>query len=72
MNHNYIVTYNFINGMKVIVPVYVDYDTDTENFDETIIEDADALLSSFMAEASQTLPINFHRLSETIDVDVVG
>jgi hypothetical protein len=62
----YDVTFNLKNGMKLIVPVFVDYEPDTEDFDSLIIEDAADLVSGFASELS---PANIHDLSDTIDVD---
>jgi hypothetical protein len=62
----YEVTFNLKNGMKLIVPVYVDYEPDTEDFDSLIIEDAADMVSGF---ASELAPANIHDLSDTIDVD---
>jgi hypothetical protein len=50
----------------LIVPVHVDYEPDTEEFDSLIIEDATDLVAGF---ASELAPANIHDLSETIDVD---
>jgi hypothetical protein len=62
----YEVTFNLKNGMRLIVPVHVDYEPDTEDFDSLIIEDAADLVAGFMTELS---PTNLNELSETIDVD---
>jgi len=62
----YEVTYHLKNGMRLIVPVHVDYEPDTEEFDSLIIEDAADLVSGFASELS---PANIHNLSDTIDVD---
>lgn len=63
----YEVTFNFKNGMRLSVPVPVDYDEeDTEDFDILVIEDAADLVAGFMTEVS---PTNLHDLAETIDVD---
>jgi len=62
----YEVTFNLKNGMRLIVPVFVDYEPDTEDFDSLIIEDAADLVSGFASELS---PANIHDLSDTIDVD---
>lgn len=62
----YEVTYHLKNGMRLIVPVFVDYEPDTEDFDLLIIEDATDLVAGF---ASELAPTNIHDLSDTIDVD---
>ena len=67
-SHNavYEVTFNLKNGMKLTVPVFVDYEPDTEDFDSLIIEDAADLVAGFTSELT---PANIHDLSDTIDVD---
>lgn len=62
----YEVTFNLKNGMRLIVPVHVDYEPDTEDFDSLIIEDAADLVAGFTSELT---PANIHDLSDTIDVD---
>ena len=62
----YEVTFNLKNGMRLIVPVHVDYEPDTEDFDFLIIEDAADLVAGFTSELA---PANIHDLSDTIDVD---
>jgi hypothetical protein len=62
----YEVTFNLKNGMRLIVPVHVDYEPDTKDFDLLIIEDATDLVAGFTSELD---PTNIHNLSETIDVD---
>jgi hypothetical protein len=62
----YEVTFNLKNGMRLIVPVFVDYESDTEDFDSLIIEDAADLVAGFTSELA---PANIHDLSDTIDVD---
>jgi hypothetical protein len=65
-SHMYEVTFNLKNKMRLIVPVFVDYEPDTEDFDLLIIEDATDLVAGFASELS---PTNLSELSETIDVD---
>jgi hypothetical protein len=62
----YEVTFNLKNGMRLIVPVHVDYEPDTEDFDSLIIEDATDLIAGFTSELT---PANIHDLSDTINVD---
>ena len=65
-SHMYEVTFNLKNKMRLVVPVFVDYEPDTEDFDLLIIEDATDLFAGFMTELS---PTNLCELSDTIDVD---
>jgi len=64
---NYEVTMNFKNGMKLMIPVFVDYDKETENFDVLVIEDAMDLVSGFNSELTNT---RLQDLIETVDVIV--
>jgi hypothetical protein len=63
---NYEVTMTFKNGMRLVVPVFVDYDEETEDFDFLIIEDAMSIVSEFNSELTNT---RLRDLIETVDVD---
>jgi hypothetical protein len=64
------VTLTLKSGIVIKVPIVIDYDEqDTEDFNETVIQDAMMHLDNALAEASQEMPINWHNLTTSIDVD---
>ena len=67
---NFTVTLTLKYGIVIKIPIDIDYDEeDTEEFNETVIQDAMMYLDNALAEASQEMPINWHELTTSIDVD---
>ena len=67
---NFTVTLTLKCGIVIKIPIVIDYDEeDTEEFNETVIQDAMMYLDNALAEASQEMPINWHGLTTSIDVD---